>query len=309
MNGGRDWDIAVDGGTLRVVEWGPPDPPTEPVVLAVHGITANHRAWEPVAALLTGRRVLAPDLRGRGRSAALPGPYGLAQYADDLVAVLDATGVEQATVVGHSMGGFVAAALLARAPERVGRLLLVDGGLPLVAPDAAPQRTPASVLGPALDRLSMTFPDRDAYREFWKVHPAFADDWSAAVERYVDYDLTGDPGALRSSVRRDAVEADFADQLGGQTMVDAAAALREAEFSFLRAPRGLQNELPGLYPPDAMRAAAPQYPRMLVSEVEGVNHYTILLSDRGAAAVVGALTSPPGAVHQARSALASGDTP
>ena len=285
MNASSAWDVDVAGGSLRLAEWcADGDRP----VLAVHGITANHRVWEPLVARLPGRRVLAPDLRGRGRSAGLPGPYGLHRHVADLVAVLDRAELDHVTVVGHSMGGFVAAALHAHAPQRVSQLVLVDGGLPLVRP-TGPARTAAEVLGPALERLSRTFAGRDAYRDFWRVHPAFAADWSPAVERYVDYDLVGEPGAMRSSVNRDAVEADFDDQLGGPTLDRAAAALQGAEFQFLRAPRGLLDELPGLYPPEAMQAAASRFPRMVRHEVEGVNHYTILLADRGASAVADVL--------------------
>jgi pimeloyl-ACP methyl ester carboxylesterase len=59
------------------------------------------------------------------------GPVLLAAHGEDLVAVLDHAGVERATVVGHSMGGFVAAVAAHRHPERVERLVLVDGSLPL----------------------------------------------------------------------------------------------------------------------------------------------------------------------------------
>src|SRR5690606_9508333 len=87
-----------------------------------------------VAHLLKGVRVLAPDLRGRGRSNQLPGPYGMPQHADDLAAVLDHFGVETALIVGHSMGAFVSVVLSHRHPERVSELILVDGGLPLAVP-------------------------------------------------------------------------------------------------------------------------------------------------------------------------------
>ena len=54
-----------------------------------------------------GVRLIAPDLRGRGRSNTLPGPFGMTRHADDMAAVLDFLGVPRAVVVGHSMGGFV----------------------------------------------------------------------------------------------------------------------------------------------------------------------------------------------------------
>ncbi|MGK3816897.1 alpha/beta fold hydrolase, partial [Enterococcus faecium] len=54
-------------------------------------------------------RLLAPDLRGRGRSADLSGPFGMSAHSDDLAAILDAAGVDRALIVGHSMGAFVSA--------------------------------------------------------------------------------------------------------------------------------------------------------------------------------------------------------
>ncbi len=94
------------------------------LVVAVHGITANAAAWAAVAPrLLRGRavaEVVAPELRGRGASRRLPGPWGLARHADDVAAevtaLLDARVAEpsgrRAVLVGHSMGAFVLAALV-----------------------------------------------------------------------------------------------------------------------------------------------------------------------------------------------------
>src|SRR5690606_30778701 len=127
-------------------------------VLAVHGVTSSHKSWPLVAAALDGVRVIAPDLRGRGRSNQLPGPYGMPQHADDLAAVLDAFGADSAVVVGHSMGAFVSVVFSHRPPERVSELVLVDGGLPLAVPEGiAPDELTKAVLGPAQARLTMTF--------------------------------------------------------------------------------------------------------------------------------------------------------
>src|SRR5690606_31424603 len=117
-----------------------------------------------------------------GRSNQLPGPYGMPQHADDLAAVLDAFGVEQAVVIGHSMGAFVSVVLSHRHPNRVAELVLVDGGLPLFVPEGiAPDDLTKAVLGPAQERLTMTFDSVNSYLDFWRVHPAFADDWTETI--------------------------------------------------------------------------------------------------------------------------------
>ena len=102
-----------------------------PTVVAIHGITGNHRCWPYLVETLPGARVVAPDLRGRGRSAGIAGPFGMARHADDIVAVLDALEVSSAVIVGHSMGGYVALVTADRHENRVRSLVLVDGGLPL----------------------------------------------------------------------------------------------------------------------------------------------------------------------------------
>lgn len=118
-------------------------------MLALHGATANHLCWAPIARRLSGIHLLAPDLRGRGRSGQLPGPYGMATHADDAVAALDAAGVDHAVVVGHSMGAFAALVMAHRHPDRVHWLVLVDGGPPIPMPtDVDPDAAPQAVIGP-----------------------------------------------------------------------------------------------------------------------------------------------------------------
>jgi lipase len=289
MTPARSRDVDVVGGGLRVVEWGAPDA-ARPVVLAIHGITANHLTWEPLVELLPERRVIAADLRGRGRSAGIDGPWGMEQHALDQLALLDAAGVEKAFVVAHSMGASVAMMLRHLAPERVTQLLLVDGGLPLPNPyQLTPEAAVALLLGPALDRLTMTFSDRGAYRQFWQQHPSFQEEWTDVVERYIQYDLVEHADGFRSSVRRAAAEADFVDQMKGTAFRAATKSLEDVAFEFLRAPRGLLNQQPSLYPAELLSDLEGRYPGMRWSTVEEVNHYTILLGDRGARAVAAAV--------------------
>ncbi|SPT50287.1 Tropinesterase [Actinomadura madurae] len=266
--------VPVDGGELTVAVWG--DLSDGAPVLAVHGITASSMAWIETATRLPGP-VVAPDLRGRGGSGTLSGPYGMASHARDCITVLDALGIDRARVAGHSMGGFVAAVLAHRRPERVARLVLVDGGAPLPAPPGGPE----TVLGPAARRLRMRFPSREAYRDHWRAHPAFAG-WTPAAEAYVDYDLTGAEGGFRSRASEEAMAADFVDLHSGAAPREAYEALPPGT-PFLRAERGLLDETPPLYPDPSALA------KLDVTTVAGTNHYSILFADAGAKAVAAAL--------------------
>ena len=281
-------DVPVRGGDLRVGVWEPEAMSGEslgvPTVLAVHGVTGSHRCWDLVAGQLPGFRVIAPDLRGRGRSNTLPGPFGMAQHADDLADVLDFLGVGQAVVLGHSMGGHVSVVFAHRHSGRVASLVLVDGGVPVPIPEGISTEALIAALGPAAERLTMTFPDRETYRQFWRVHPAFVDAWNEAVTDYVDYDLVGLPPELRSSTSVVALTQDTADMHLGRAVPEGVQRLPSPTI-LLRAPRGLMNEEPGLYAPEWIRHWQEKLPALDVREIAGVNHYTILLGEVGAAAV------------------------
>jgi pimeloyl-ACP methyl ester carboxylesterase len=97
-----------------------------PAVLLVHGFPHDHALWSAQLDALGGAaRLLAPDLRGLGRSGAGL-PYTMDRYADDLACVLDAAGERRAVVCGLSMGGYVALAFWRRHRARVRALVLAD---------------------------------------------------------------------------------------------------------------------------------------------------------------------------------------
>lgn len=283
----------VADGTLAGGQWHPDAAGTP--VLAVHGITASHRNWDLFAEALPERRVIAPDLRGRGRSNTLPAPYGLEQHADDLAAALDALGVARAFVVGHSMGAFVSVTFAERHPDRIAGLVLIDGGIPVPNPDGvSPDELPAVLLGPALERLSMTFADRAAYRDFWRRHPALGPYWNDAIEAYVDYDLQGTEPELRSSASADAVAVNAVELDGAGGYAEALLAA-PAPVDFFRAPRGLQDAAP-LYPEALVAEWAERMPQLVVHDVADVNHYTIVMTAAGAGSVIPVIRARLGAV-------------
>lgn len=96
---------------MHLNEWGDPDAPP---VVCLHGVQAHGRRFRRLAEerLAHRFRVLAPDLRGHGRSSWEP-PWTLAQHVEDILESLEAAGVERATVVGHSFGGRLALELTA----------------------------------------------------------------------------------------------------------------------------------------------------------------------------------------------------
>ena len=122
---GAPRDVEVNGLRLRVFEWGEPG---KPPALLLHSLAAHSHWWDWSAPFLAERfSVAALDLRGHGGSDwSDPPAYRAADYAADVVAVLDALGWRRPLVIGHSLGGYVGAYLAARYPERVGALVITD---------------------------------------------------------------------------------------------------------------------------------------------------------------------------------------
>ena len=273
------------GGTLPVLTFG--DGPR--LVVAVHGITASAMEWPPVARRLSAEWTLvAPDLRGRGAAAGLPGPYGLRRHVEDVCAIARSRSAESgAVLVGHSMGAFIALLAASAEPRLFRRLVLVDGGLPFPPPPegVSVDDVLKATLGPALDRLSTTFESEHAYLDFFRSHPALTADWNDDIADYVRYDLTGAPGQMHSRVVGEAVRDDGRDVLvRGADYLAAWDALRVPTV-LLRAPLGMFGQAPGLLADDAVAEAARRRPDITIETVADANHYTIVLADRFAARI------------------------
>ncbi|GAB3866771.1 hypothetical protein GCM10028801_39420 [Nocardioides maradonensis] len=279
-------DIAVDGGALHALRWGA----GPRVAVAVHGITANAMSWRAVAeALAPDRSLVAVDLRGRGRSRDLPGPYDGDQHARDLRAVVAATGAR--VLVGHSLGAYLVAGTAHRFPGIVDRLVLVDGGLPLPTPPGAdPDELLALTLGPALDRLRVTYADEDAYVDFFRMHPAMGPYWTPAVEDYARYDALPVAGGVRARAVEEAVRVSGRELLTRGAEIAAAISSLDVPTDLLVAERGMFDQPGGLLPDAAIEQALAQQPRLTLTRLAGTNHYTVLFDPSAAAAVATAIT-------------------
>jgi lipase len=277
------FEVCVAGGALQVARAGPPPDEAESIVLAVHGVTASLMTWRTVARELAEHSracLLAPDLRGRGRSARLPGPYGIAAHVNDLIAVLDYLGVQRAVLVGHSLGAYVVARVAAEHPARTAALVLLDAGLPLDPVDDPDEMLRTTVENSVM-RLGITFPSVDAYVAGWRAHPAFARAWDEDVDAYARYDLVEDDGGVRCVASAAAVRADSAEMVIDEMTRCALDRVRALDLvHVLRAERGLFDDAADPVIPAAdLRAFAAEHPEAHVEEVRGVNHYTLVMGD------------------------------
>lgn len=155
---------------LHVHDFGPRDGFP---LLALHGVTGHGGRWRHFARThLPGFRVIAPDLRGHGRSVPLP-PWTLEQHAADLLTVLDGYQLDAVPVLAHSFGAAVALQLTRLAPGRCGRLLLLD---------------PAVGIHPVLALERASVPQR-VFADPREAYQAQRYDWPAAPEEAITEEL------------------------------------------------------------------------------------------------------------------------
>ena len=124
----RTWPSA-DGLTLHFRDY-PGAADAVPVVI-LHGLTRNARDAAPLAEKLAGeRRVLVPEMRGRGMSDYAPdsASYNPVQYVADLKALLDQEGIVRFVAIGTSLGGLMTMLLALEQPQRIVAAALVDVG-------------------------------------------------------------------------------------------------------------------------------------------------------------------------------------
>lgn len=176
--------VAANGVELAVYEW----PGEGPPVLFAHANSFHGRCWAPVAERLPGRRRVAFDQRGHGRSAKPPPPYSWPEFGADLAALARALGIAGAVGVGHSLGGYATAMAAALAPECFRALLLIDPVI--LPPEIYGARTPG-VHGAARRRNHWSSPA--AFYERLHGHFPF-DRWEpVALHAYCDHGLVRNP--------------------------------------------------------------------------------------------------------------------
>lgn len=276
-------EFTVDGATLGALRWS--GLIGAPTVVAVHGITSNAWAWDPLAHHLAGAAdLVAVDLRGRGRSFEAPPPYGIERHADDIASIVEQLG-GPLVLIGHSMGASVVQMVAERRAELVRDIVLVDGGTPLASPadgdvDAALER----MLGPGIERIRTIWPDRVSYHAMWAGHPAFSEGISPDLERNLLADLIEVDDGFRTAVDETAVLADGHDLLANpevRTLLDR----RQRPTTIIRAEFGMFGDPPPFIT-DGVRA---RYPQHRWVDALGLNHYTVINSATGAALVAQSL--------------------
>jgi len=240
-------------------------------ILCVHGITANSRFWDCLAsALAPHHRLIAMDLRGRGLSDKPPTGYSIKHHCKDIAAVMDDLGLERPVLMGHSLGAFISLVFAAQYPERVDRLILVDGGGKLSEDQMAKV---FAGIKPSLDRLGKIFPSFETYLSLMKQAP-YLQPWNLYMETYFRYEIEEVQGGIRSRVHPNHIE----EEAKNLKEVDSREFYKKMKSPtlILRATKGMLVEDDLLLPEDAVEQMVSEIPNAKRVDVEGANHYSIL---------------------------------
>ena len=273
------WEMGSVPGEVRLA-FGRVGEGSEPI-LALHGITAQHRAFNVLARHLGyPDGMVALDLRGRGDSGKPPpGNYALAAHAEDVIRTLDHLGIQEGVLVGHSSGAFIALRTALSYPDRIRALVLLDGGWPRPEEPSEPNEQIQEGLERAYRRLDMMFETPEEYLGYWFPDQNLTlEDLSPDLADYYLYDLERVDRGYAPKASREAAE-ENAESIFFESPT-------AAEMKGIGCPVALVRAAEGFFPGtdplvsdearDVMAEALNLRSERLLS---GANHYTILLSE------------------------------
>ncbi|MEJ7892864.1 MAG: alpha/beta hydrolase [Solirubrobacteraceae bacterium] len=202
----EELSLDLASGRVQAVAHGPVD---APLVLCLHGLSANARAWDFLGERLAGegRRAVALDLRGRGLTEATPpGSYGLPAHAADVLAAANALGAETFDVAGWSMGALIGILAASTAAGRLRRLVLIDHA-------GRMDESAVSVVRAGLDRLDTIVADPDEHVAAVRAAGGierWSEQWDAVYRREL---RRAEEGRWIARTSRAACEEDLEDML------------------------------------------------------------------------------------------------
>jgi pimeloyl-ACP methyl ester carboxylesterase len=241
-------------------------------ILCIHGLTANSRCWEVMAAALApAHSLLAMDLRGRGLSDKPSAGYSLQHHIQDIFCLLDDLKQERIVLMGHSLGAFISLAFAANYPERTEKIILMDGGGQLTQ-DQWDKVTLA--IKPSLDRLGQVFPSFDAYVQNMKLAP-FLQPWSQALEDYFQYESEAVEGGVRSRINPANIQEEI--QNVQQEVPSEYYPKVTCPVLILRATNGILSRDDLVLPESSVDLMVSEIPDARRIDIKGTNHFSILL--------------------------------
>lgn len=296
----RQWTVAADDGVQLHVESWPGAQDGAPLVLGLHGITANRRAFLPLIAELAGEvEFVAYDARGRGLSDKPedPAAYGHRRHAEDAANVLTAIGRPADVVMGQSMGAWDGLLLAVHHPEMVGALVLGDGGYFADLPDGLePEDFVDRTMGRGwYERMQMVVPSREVLFGLLRQAPPYRDIWAPSVEALLSAGLETLPdGQIKNACSPLAAKVDSLDYFipAEDPYVRRDLDKVTCPVHLVRAPRGFDvnpETVDPLMPERAVEEFCRAVPQLVVETVPDTNHFSVNFGTAGVVALAEAI--------------------
>jgi lipase len=268
---------------VNVAEW----PGGGPPIFALHGNTSTHHYWGRLAADFPQRRVVAPDLRGRGGSMHVGGPYGLPQHARDAAELMEQLDLRDVVLVGHSLGAFIAPLTAKLAGGRVARMVLLDGGPPVGLPFFLIRPVVRNVFRRQAREVAETFESVPALIDgpvgaLLVNHP----DELAQVSAWLAASVVGPDGHKTVAVAPEALPVDGVSNFFDPEVRSAATNL-VCPAHLLYAAWGAKDGARPFYTPKRCAELERSIAGLRCTQVEGSNHLTLLFRREVVDAVAG----------------------
>ncbi len=172
-----------------------------PTIVLLPGLTANANEFDGLikAGLSPRFRVLTLDLRGRGQTEKPATGYSMADHAADVLGLLELLGTQQVIMGGHSFGALLTLYIAAHHPERIRKMIIIDGAAKL-------HPRVRELIQPSLNRMGRVFASWDEYIKTMKQNPAFHGWWDPTIESYYRADVqTNADGTVQSRLYKEGI--------------------------------------------------------------------------------------------------------
>ncbi|WP_433957109.1 alpha/beta fold hydrolase [Cytobacillus horneckiae] len=189
----------INGNTIQIADY----PGTKGTIIAVHGLTGNHKQMHYYAESLKGDyRFVAIDIRGRGNSGACDEETSLFKHADDVIGLIKELNIENPILMGYSMGAFICAVVASRL-DTVNALILLDGA-------AACTEQQRNIVQPSLGRLSKEYPTQNSYLdELETIYTRLGVTWNNHIRSVGEYEIHEKDGHWENKSEESSILADF----------------------------------------------------------------------------------------------------
>lgn len=251
-------------------------PGPEPAIILLHGLSANANEFGGLIdqGLADAHRVIAPDLRGRGRTGKPESGYSMEDHAADVIGLLDHLQLEKVVMGGHSFGALLSIYLAARYPDRISQVIVIDAAI-VFHPDTA------ALLKPSLARLARILPSADAYIHEVKTAAHIAGAWDSALEGYYRAELQENAdGTAQSLTSARAVEQALRG-VGAENWAELVSQVRHPVLLLNAGDAYGPPGSPPLVPPAHAMTTAEAFSNCRYVPVPG-NHLTMVFGDNAA---------------------------